>query len=391
MEETLKISLPIDEWDPARGGAERYLVRFTEAICARRHEVTVLCLAARDGAALRPKGLQVDILRVPRFPRWLRELSFASASARAHRRSGRDLLFAVRHALEADVYQPHGGCFRAARRASRRSLPPSRRWMHDLGAASRPSLRVLLWLDRQVFLRSPRVVTVSVSAKVEEDFRRAYPDVAFRFERLHNAIDVERFHDRDRAERSRELRARFSIPERDRIALFVGHGFRLKGLLHALEVIRRADAWHLVVAGRDEAAPFMRQARRLGVEGRVHFAGAVADPRPLYAACEALLQPTYYDPCSLSTLESLACGTPVVTTAHNGAGELLVKGGAGLVVEEPCREAEMAAGLREMEKRWGDFRLAASSLAPALSWPDHLSRLEEILSRALKTRSVKSG
>ena len=348
--------------------------------------MTVLCLTARDGAASRPRGLQVEGLRVPRFPRWLRELSFASASARAHRRSGRDLLFAVRHALEADVYQPHGGCFRAARWASRRSLPPSRRWMHDLGAASRPSLRVLLWLDRQVFLRSPRVVTVSVSAKVEEDFRRAYPEVAFRFERLHNAIDVERFHDRDRAERSRELRARFSIPQRERIALFVGHRFRLKGLLHALGVIRLAAAWHLVVVGRDEPAPFLRQARRLGVEGRVRIVGSVADPRPLYAACEALLQPTYYDPCSLSTLESLACGTPVVTTAQNGAGELLAKGGAGLVVGDPSREEEMAAGLRELEARWEDYHAAASSLTPSLSWPNHISRLEEILRRALKAR-----
>jgi UDP-glucose:(heptosyl)LPS alpha-1,3-glucosyltransferase len=249
----------------------------------------------------------------------------------------------------------------------------------------RPTLRVLLWLDRQVFRRSPGVVTVSVSGKVEDDFRRAYPEVTFRFERLHNAIDLHGFHDRDRAERSRELRARFSISEREKVALFVGHSFRLKGLPHALEVIRRAALWHLVVAGRDEKASFLRQARRLGVGERIHFAGSVVDPRSLYAGCEALLQPTHYDPCSLATLESIACGTPVVTTAQNGAGELLGKGGAGLVVADPSREEEMAAGLLELQERWGDYHALASSMAPSLSWPDHLSRLEEILSRTLKT------
>src|SRR5262245_47020114 len=119
----MRISLPIDVWDPARGGAERYLHRLSLSLCERGHEVTVLCLRAKetDGGS---KGMKVEIGRVPRYPRWLREISFARESVRAHRRSGRDLLFQVRHALEADVYQPHGGSFRAAREGAGRSLSP---------------------------------------------------------------------------------------------------------------------------------------------------------------------------------------------------------------------------------------------------------------------------
>ena len=43
----MKISIPIDIWDPERGGAERYLKRLATALGARGHEVTILCLRAR--------------------------------------------------------------------------------------------------------------------------------------------------------------------------------------------------------------------------------------------------------------------------------------------------------------------------------------------------------
>ena len=33
--------------------------------------------------------------------------------------------------------------------------------------------------------------------------------------------------------------------------------------------------------------------------------------------------PTFYDPCSLVVLEAMASGLPVVTSSHDGAGELI--------------------------------------------------------------------
>ena len=49
------------------------------------------------------------------------------------------------------------------------------------------------------------------------------------------------------------------------------------------------------------------------------------------------MQPTYYDPCSLVVLEALACGLPVITTAQNGASELLTDGVDGYVLTAPTR------------------------------------------------------
>jgi UDP-glucose:(heptosyl)LPS alpha-1,3-glucosyltransferase len=378
----MKITMPIDVWDPQRGGAERYLDRLSRELIARGHEVTVLCSEQRVSTAPGQGGPDVQVLRVPRFPRWLRELSFAKEAVRVHRSSGHDILFAVRHALEADVYQPHGGSLRAAREAAGRALPPWRQRARAVAGGLRPSLRVLLWLDREVFSRSPRLVTVSVSRKVEDDLRRVYPEVQFRFERIYNPIDAELFHDRDRSERAAGLRSRFGIPAHRRIAVFVAHRFRPKGLHHALRAVAALPEWHLVVAGRDRPGPFLRAAARLRTLERTHIAGPVSDPRGLYAGADALVLPTYYDPCSLAVLEAMACGTPVVTTRENGASELIEDGVSGFSVERPQDARAISAALGAIGGRWENFHDAARRSASRWGWIEHVDRMQKVLSRA---------
>jgi hypothetical protein len=62
--------------------------------------------------------------------------------------------------------------------------------------------------------------------------------------------------------------------------------------------------------------------------------GWVDDMAPFYAAADLAVQPTFYDACSLATLESLASGLPVVTTRANGGSELLTPGVDGIVLDD---------------------------------------------------------
>ena len=38
------VEIPIDVWDPGRGGAEGYLRRLSRGLAARGHRVRILCL-----------------------------------------------------------------------------------------------------------------------------------------------------------------------------------------------------------------------------------------------------------------------------------------------------------------------------------------------------------
>ena len=86
-------------------------------------------------------------------------------------------------------------------------------------------------------------------------------------------------------------------------------------------------------------------ARGWGSADSVHLLGFYPDIRACFTSSDFFVSPTYYDPCSLVVFEALACGLPVITTACNGAGELMTDGREGYVVTAPDALGELIAAL----------------------------------------------
>ena len=78
---------------------------------------------------------------------------------------------------------------------------------------------------------------------------------------------------------------------------------------------------------------------------RIHLLGPQRDMPALYAAADALVHPTWYDPCSRVVLEALCCGLPVVTTAFDGAAEVVEDGRDGRVIERPDDPEALCAAI----------------------------------------------
>jgi UDP-glucose:(heptosyl)LPS alpha-1,3-glucosyltransferase len=175
--------------------------------------------------------------------------------------------------------------------------------------------------------------------------------------------------------RHRELvRRRYGINEESLVLLLAAHNFRLKGVPELLRVAGRIVAnggpVHVAIAGSKRLKNWQRAANRLGLEKRVTFFGTVADMVPYYAAADAYVHPTYYDPCSLVLLEAAASGLPIVTTrSHNGAAELFREGVEILTVNDP----RDAAGLYQCVEALFDervrSRLGAAARKVALRHP----------------------
>ena len=129
--------------------------------------------------------------------------------------------------------------------------------------------------------------------------------------------------------------------------------------------------------GGKQLARFRRLARRLRVDGRVHFVGTVEDSVPYYAAADVYVQPTFYDPCSLVVLEALASGLPVITTRFNGAGELMTPGEHGYLLEEPADAAALAGQMSDLIDAGRRRRMSrqARELALKHSFQDNVNRV----------------
>jgi glycosyltransferase involved in cell wall biosynthesis len=88
-------------------------------------------------------------------------------------------------------------------------------------------------------------------------------------------------------------------------------------------------------------------AEQLGLEDRVHFLGYQDDVTPLLQSLDIFVQPSRSEALSLSMLEAMAAGTPVVAARTGGIPEVIEHGTNGLLFD-PGDSHDLAAQLRRM-------------------------------------------
>jgi UDP-glucose:(heptosyl)LPS alpha-1,3-glucosyltransferase len=361
----------VDLLDVKRVGSERRYTELIRGLRAAGHEIH---LFARGWDAAAAAGLRCHRVVVP-GPAALRPLTFALAAGLATRRwRGRlDLIHSHTKSLGDDVVSPGGSAHRAwvrllaseARPLRRRALP----W-HPYHLSSMAVERVQLARARRV------VVNSEWSRRTLVD---AYPEVGGRLEIVRNGVDADAFTPALRKALREPMRARLGLEAGECCFLFVGAGDRRKGLVELLEAFApmRAAARLVVVGHRDarEAARVDAAIARLGLASRVVLTGFAADPRPFYAAADAFVLATRFDPFSNATAEALACGLPVLTTRANGVSELLTDGREGFVVADARDRVALADALTALldparRRAMGD---AARALAEQWPWRRHVA------------------
>lgn len=129
-----------------------------------------------------------------------------------------------------------------------------------------------------------------------------------------------------------------------KIILFVGRIDPLKGigqLLQAVSSLRDTTNPRLVIIGGDEddgdAVKWLKEVTEdLNLTDRVTFKGMVKHKElPLYYnAADVTVVPSYYESFGLVALESLACGTPVVSTDVGNMRNIIRQGETGYVLAD---------------------------------------------------------
>lgn len=189
--------------------------------------------------------------------------------------------------------------------------------------------------------RAARVITVSSRLR---DSLLALGIEASKMVVLRNGVDLELFHPQDRA----AARRRLGLPE-GKLAICVGHLMPEKGHHLAIEALAALPDYRLAFGGegplRGELAAL---ARRLGVEDRVTFLANMpqSDLRHLYSAADVMLLTSTREGWPNVVLESLACGTPVVTVDVGAVVEMITTPEVGRIVAKRD-PAALAAAVRE--------------------------------------------
>jgi glycosyltransferase involved in cell wall biosynthesis len=123
----------------------------------------------------------------------------------------------------------------------------------------------------------------------------------------------------------------------------------LLGLLRGYESLAASERLPLYVVGSPGwmYADIFHEVQRLGIADHVRFPGfATSEALPLwYSAATAFVYPSFYEGFGLPVLESMACGTPVITSNVTSLPEVV--GDAGLTVDPDYPDA-IAEGIRTL-------------------------------------------
>lgn len=209
-------------------------------------------------------------------------------------------------------------------------------WLAPVAMATGRPLVAHLHIDykrrsRYALLLHLADLVVGVSRRVIDDFV-ADGMPADRLRVIYNGIDPERLHPA-----GERLRQRLGIPEGVLLIGSIGslihrkgHDLLLKALAGGGAALSEA---HAVIGGSGpDAARIIGLARELGLGGRVHFAGHMADPGSLYAAVNLFVLASRGEGLPLVLAEAGCCGLPVVATRVGGVPEVVADGETGLLV-----------------------------------------------------------
>lgn len=247
--------------------------------------------------------------------------------------------------------------------------------------------RLFMFLE-SLFYRRADISLAAVSRKVAEDLARHYgrrENVTV----VYNGVDTELFHPYTRVRLRAHARELLGLPEDAVALLLIGNDWKKKGLRTLLDAAQNLKDPHLwvLVAGRDDRAPYESILARPEMAPRVLFCPPRRDVEFYYAAADVYVGPSLEDAFALPPLEAMACGVPVIVSRRSGVSEIIRGGVDGLILEDPTDSralANLICCLTETEglrKRIGEN---AAATARRFSWDCNARQMSQLFFAALQ-------
>lgn len=295
-------------FDPAGGGADRYFAGLLGGLRAIGADYTAAAFgeAPSGGQSLGPTGMGLLVRS-----KALR--AFAAGAFRQHQVIASHFALYAFPVLGSLKKTPHVVHFHGP-------------WADESAAEKQNPLVVAAkrFVETSVYGTAARLITLSPAFRDILVERYGIPSGKIRV--VPGGVDIEQFQPSpDRV----AARQRLGWPTDRKIVFCVRRLVKRMGLENLLEAFAEASKSHpdalLVIGGRGPLAEELRsRAASLGLGERIHLAGFIADadlPHAYSAADFSIVPSVALEGFGLITVESLACGTPVLVTPSGGLPE----------------------------------------------------------------------
>ena len=321
----MKLAFCLFKYFPYSGLSRDFLRILLEAQ-SRGHEIHVF-VSQWQGS--RPDGIPITVLPTYRWMNHAQNASFHRQVKKHLREQHWDAVIGFNKMPDMDIY--YGADFCYIGRAVPRYSPLYR---------LTPRFHHFFTFERAVFSTQKQTMILSLSEREKGVYQQFYGTPENRFHILPPTLDEKRRVPPEPAVVRREMREYFGVNDDQFLLLFVGSGFKTKGLdrairaLSALPTELKARS-ELVVVGQDNPVCYQRLARKLKVERQVRFLGGRSDIPEILTAGDLLLHPAYSENTGTILLEALTAGLPVLTTDVCGYAPHINRANAGTVLRSP--------------------------------------------------------
>ena len=270
------------------GGAEVYLSRLSKA--------------------LKVEGIKYQIVNsiFPSFlPSWLRIILFNFQVCLTKKNK---LYFSLERIVCPDVYRAGDGVHKVFLNIENKSkLNP----LHP----------IYLFLEKHCFNNAKFII--ANSNMIKDEIIDTYGIRPNKIDVVYNGVESKTI---NHESSFKKLSKEFDIGKNSSILLYVGSGFKRKGVEEFLEIIAKLknQSVKAFIIGKEKNLEYYQQlSKDLKIDKTVIFTGPRADVDDFYTISDIFLFPTRYEPFSNVVLEAMSFENAVFTTRQNGAHEIL--------------------------------------------------------------------
>jgi UDP-glucose:(heptosyl)LPS alpha-1,3-glucosyltransferase len=312
----------------------------------------------------------------------LRALTFAAIAPKTIAKHGCDVVISFDRTLSQDIFRSGGGPRKFLLDKMRKDAGPFRKLWYAIS----PYYHLTVLIEKLQVRNNKSGKIIAICEQVKRELIELYGMPEEQIVVIHNGVDTVRFNPRRRLIEGKKLREELNIPADAPVVLFVGTGFRRKGLNRLLDLWRRralAGVYLLVVGDDARLSRYQKQWRG---EKAVIFAGPQGKVEDYYACGDVLVLPAIQEAFGNVVLEALASGLPVIASAEvgamNGMNGPLSEG----ILSNPDDSAELKDKILRMlnRERKASLALEARFIAEKYTWDSYLDRLEQTLLQCSK-------
>lgn len=237
---------------------------------------------------------------------WLKALRF-NAQAKAQKSSD-ELYFSLARIDSADIVRTDDGVHKIYRKTKKLWFLNPLNFVHP-------------FLEKKCFENAKCII--AISQMVKNQIIECYGVDESKIKVLYNGVEFPSDLDKIRAKKELcdELKIDNSLP----LILFVGSGFKRKGVKEILLALKELKKpYNAVFVGKDKKSEFYKNlAKKLGVNAI--FTGARSDAKRFFEASDIFVLLATYEPFGLAPLEAMSYQNAVITSQNCGVSELIEK------------------------------------------------------------------